>query len=1030
MGRPLSSVTLATLVALSMIVAVSGGVAVASSSSAAPGHAEIPTDRVAVGGPGDRLPGNAPAEARSWGFSSSDHAGDMRVEVGTDRASDRLEIVFSDAENHERREVAIDTQALRDTLGRTPQIAYVEHESGEEYTVPVENRGAELVVELEEFSSNTVTFEGEISIDGSPSTDGAQYSYDLADGSEAENFTIDVTGSDATAAASRSGQLRNAESYSIDVGGNTAPRSETVTLTGVEQNVSLIDKSGTFTGGSDTTALSIDGNIAPKGPDGSGSPEVTYSSGSVVSSEEYNGLATFYNGAADSTQATYQNAPATIDQINLGTITAHGVNSDYEVWLADGDVSDVFTSGTKISTGSVSSDCSDTDYIDVTHGAGGFATSGGNITIGVQSNGTTEQSCTENWATLKNGQERADSPHPGNVTVTDDQSASVTLLEGETSAVGLSSSTTSITLDDENGGGQVAWELHGTDREQSEDPRVDVDGDGVDDVTYSGLLADGATHSESVALATGSQSITANTTASSPAGVETAWTEVTETTDPTIEVNGNTTSHSGTLADGSTSSLTTDVSWLQDGANRVNVSLTAPASGPTPQVGLNYSHSAIENVSVTYEGETWSEQYDLEKTFASDQSAATLTIPFTSDRVVAIRDVERKIDNGSWQAVDAYQLDGTTLTVELGDVAAGETHAIRAAGTKVRVTNGSITVTDPTYEGNGLDSEVRIDSGGDGFEIDVSGTAEARNVHYTVDESWQGDPSAVVYSDGSQELHMAPPDGATMRVRTVPIETIPQSSHVEVVVEDASAPEFTLRGQSSEVEITYYRTVSGRTYALINSGTGQEIARDTAESPVSFLASSDSATYIIDTVSSGSGGGAVATTGSSGPISTFAIFAGLAGSIGGFFVLGRRFGARGPRQNAALIAGGALVGIVALEAVTAGSLLGELAQGLGALAGGAVGGFLDSGAGAVASGVGMLLAVYAVHERVELPTWTLLLSVGVIAVFTLENITNGALGVGLAEVSPLLWLGLVFGAIALLWRVLAPRPIRIGEGGQ
>jgi hypothetical protein len=326
---------------------------------------------------------------------------------------------------------------------------------------------------------------------------------------------------------------------------------------------------------------------------------------------------------------------------------------------------------------------------------------------------------------------------------------------------------------------------------------------------------------------------------------------------------------------------------------------------------------------------------------------------------------------------------------------------------------------------------VRVDSASADFSIDVSGTSENDFVHYSVDESWTGQTKAEVTASGGQTLLLSPPEGATFRVRSAPIEATPDTGTAVVVVEDAAEPRFTISEPSADVAVTYYDTIGGTTYALVNAETGEEVARDQAESPVSFWASGDTATYVIQTVGGGGGGGAVASTAKTGPFSTFAIFVGLAGSIAGFVVLGRRLGASGWRQNLGLVAGGVLVGTVALEAVTAQSLLGQLAEGGGAIVGGALGGFVASGAGVVASSIGMFWAVYAVYERsASFPRWLLIVSGIGIGAFTVNGITDGALGVGLEQVSPLIWLGLVFGGIALLWRVLQPRPIQIRGGNQ
>jgi hypothetical protein len=68
--------------------------------------------------------------------------------------------------------------------------------------------------------------------------------------------------------------------------------------------------------------------------------------------------------------------------------------------------------------------------------------------------------------------------------------------------------------------------------------------------------------------------------------------ERTVTVDPVVEVNGNSTSHSGTLAPGETASLPADADWIQTGTNTVTIDFGSGAEEvtPGPLVDLQYTH--------------------------------------------------------------------------------------------------------------------------------------------------------------------------------------------------------------------------------------------------------------------------------------------------------------------------------------------------------------------------------------------------------------------------------------------------------
>jgi hypothetical protein len=328
------------------------------------------------------------------------------------------------------------------------------------------------------------------------------------------------------------------------------------------------------------------------------------------------------------------------------------------------------------------------------------------------------------------------------------------------------------------------------------------------------------------------------------------------TTDPSVEVNGNWVNHSGELGDGETVSKTLNKSVLQSGANRVNVSLPAQTVEP-PNMGveLSYSHDALDEQTVTYEGEKWTERYNVSKTFASERSATSLTIPFVGD-VYRIRDVETRVNGSSWSDVPTgeYDLSNTTLTVQTGAVDAGTTVEVRANGSRLAVNNASITVTEPTLKGNRLDSKIVLDSWGPDAYLSVGGTPDGRRIHYAYNESWSADEHSTVFANGVNRLHLPNADSEdAFRVSTIPVNVNVASNEAKFSVATASTtePSFHVEPGTTSgdtVEYTFVDAQDGTDYVLWSEN--DEIARDsgTANSPLTLTDddSEETLTFKID----------------------------------------------------------------------------------------------------------------------------------------------------------------------------------------
>lgn len=497
--------------------------------------------------------------------------------------------------------------------------------------------------------------------------------------------------------------------------------------------------------------------------------------------------------------------------------------------------------------------------------------------------------------------------------------------------------------------------------------------------------------------------------------------ERTQTQNVTLEVNNGSVNHPSSLADGDTTTLDASDSWIQNGTNRVNVSVapSLSADAPIPSVGLVYNHSAAHKLLTNYSAGEWIEDYNVSRTFASSRSSASLSIPFSSN-VVEIGSAEQRRNGSSWSSVpDSNITTGNETTdVDLGSVDAGETVEVRVEGRRVQTINGEINVLDPTLSGD-LDTRIEVRNPSAGFRIDVSGTSSL--THYLGSTTWVEDAYAAVDANGGQTLYLpSAGHGDEARVKTIPVEVSPTTGDVEVVVEDASKPEFTIRpgGNAAEkVEVGYHDTVSGERYGLYRSSNDEEIDAAVAQSPVWLTTSDDEETYYI-AIGSGSGSGEVVASvpvGSADSGPAWWLVLGLASAaITAFWGVSRRFeGDRSRQDNALLVAGSVVVGALGLELLTPGSLVDAI-----------VSGSVASTAGTIVLGIGLLVGLWLLDVRTEreIPRWILGVAGVVVSIWMVEALRPGSLlgplQESLAEVGPLVWLALIGGGGFLAWRAI------------
>ncbi|WP_058997746.1 hypothetical protein [Haloarcula sp. CBA1127] len=297
------------------------------------------------------------------------------------------------------------------------------------------------------------------------------------------------------------------------------------------------------------------------------------------------------------------------------------------------------------------------------------------------------------------------------------------------------------------------------------------------------------------------------------------------------------------MGDGETTSLTTDSAWVREGTNNVELGLAQQsADAPATQVQLTYRHEVQDKQTVTYTAEQLTSRYNVSKSFAGDRSAASLTIPFERN-VYEVRNLEVRTNGGTWSEVAPadYELNDTTLNVELGSVSAGDTVTVRADGSMARVNNGSIQVVDPSVRGSTLDSRVKLtDWNGDSYMRLPDG---AERIHYAYDEPWAGESGeyATVEANGTQRLHLPPSDaGYEFQLATVPVTATPTNGDVQVSVTDApdtNEPSLEIGAGSTygdEVEFTFVDAKDDQKYILYS--TSQGVVRDsgTANSPLTL----------------------------------------------------------------------------------------------------------------------------------------------------------------------------------------------------
>ncbi|SMO91930.1 hypothetical protein SAMN06264867_1224, partial [Halorubrum cibi] len=146
-----------------------------------PTYRQVLTSRV-------EAPGTAPAAPKQVQTS----AGSQTMAVKTGVVDGEPAIMLEDDRTHDGRWVAIDTSWFEQHLGQVPARAYIDHETNGSYSAPITVQGGSAAFYVEGFSSNTVTFDGELQVSAESATDGDTITYEAPNGGE--NLSVELTG--------------------------------------------------------------------------------------------------------------------------------------------------------------------------------------------------------------------------------------------------------------------------------------------------------------------------------------------------------------------------------------------------------------------------------------------------------------------------------------------------------------------------------------------------------------------------------------------------------------------------------------------------------------------------------------------------------------------------------------------------------------------------------------------------------------------------------------------------------------------
>lgn len=555
-------------------------------------------------------------------------------------------------------------------------------------------------------------------------------------------------------------------------------------------------------------------------------------------------------------------------------------------------------------------------------------------------------------------------------------------------------------------------------------------------------------------------------------------TERTKTVDPEITINSESgkqsVGYTGVLNKGESVDLSDNVDMsLISGETNLTVNLDDPESGPEAQALVYYRVDSNIQKTVEFNATSFAETYNVSKTYNKDKQNVRQSIPFTSDYIVGINDVTLiKSDGESRTVLDpSYKWDSESgeLVVNVGSMSSGESSTVLVHASKVQVPSGEITVIDPSYPTQALDTRIRVDdvdSNGD-VAIETTNlrqTAGVGRLAYVSSTSWtDGVAQSLTHlDDGKHTVRLNDPilgGTATLSTGRLGADALSGDAYIKVI--DMAEPRFRIEpGEETGgvVEVVDYDSLDGATYDLYRVSDGVVADTSVAGSSLSFRTGDKEGVYTIRT-SDSSGAFAIAATASGSASSSWSgipdwllLLLGVSASIALLILSSSRvrpgsFGRLRSGSTVALGVGTVAILFVAVELLTDYSLVGSvterglriLGESTRSVTGSLSAVFIDplTGTfGALVATIGLVLGVIALEQRTRLsvPLPVTIGVSGLAVVWLFESIAPGSvlgpLTSGLSEVGAAVWILGILSAVGVIYLWLRSRRPEIVIGGS
>ncbi|SMO93498.1 hypothetical protein SAMN06264867_1301, partial [Halorubrum cibi] len=297
------------------------------------------------------------------------------------------------------------------------------------------------------------------------------------------------------------------------------------------------------------------------------------------------------------------------------------------------------------------------------------------------------------------------------------------------------------------------------------------------------------------------------------------------------------------------------------------------AGSPIPKVDVSLSHDIRESRTVSYSAEAFSERYSVSKSWTENTSNATLTIPWASDSVIAVRDVsvgytDESGTTPSPRPTPDYELRNGSVVVDLGDVEGGWTTTVTANGSKVQVDGAEMTVLEPTDQGEDLNSRIRLSNPADDVYLRVGETAQGGQLHYLANTSWDSSEATQFTGRGVNEMRIPnAPDNGETTIRTLPLAFDVGTGAIDVDVPDGrlseTEPVYRVSpGQRTgdDYDVTHLNATDGQPYVLWDETDEIVLDQGMASDSLTLSTEDTEGTRVIqfredDGTAGGSGGG-------------------------------------------------------------------------------------------------------------------------------------------------------------------------------